>query len=267
MSTITVHRIEDIARRHVARIAQIEAMPPQLARANFNAWDFNRPPYPHAITRLRGRQTEALGLTVDEAPSGGDFEPAVSAFLRAETITFRLVAPFTGVALTYFVYGQHRVSYPYRIVGAHATIIGAAAAANSDNFNIFIRDETIDIVTPTLDGVKVFETYVRNAAAFGIGTQIGPQLDVAVPDGLNRARPDNLFYESGGGPYRAGTVPCIAIPNELYAGSRFVYVTIKIAETGVDATRFFQPLPRRPGPDPGPSPGPGAPPPDWTEVF
>ena len=42
MAHIGIHRVEDIARRRLARIAQIEAMPPAVPRHAGDHWDFNR---------------------------------------------------------------------------------------------------------------------------------------------------------------------------------------------------------------------------------
>ena len=49
MSHISVHRVEQIAKRRLARIAQIEAMPPQPERYDGDHWNFTRPSIVHAV--------------------------------------------------------------------------------------------------------------------------------------------------------------------------------------------------------------------------
>lgn len=60
MSRITVDRLDDLARRRIARLAQVAALPPQPARHAREHWQFTRKPWIHE------RRPRMLGLSVGE---------------------------------------------------------------------------------------------------------------------------------------------------------------------------------------------------------
>jgi hypothetical protein len=73
MSHIIVHRIEDIAARRIGRIAQIDALPPQLDRHVGNHWQLNRVPFARGYTphRVYGRRAFVPDEGADMGGGGG----------------------------------------------------------------------------------------------------------------------------------------------------------------------------------------------------
>ena len=87
MSKIWVDRIEAMAKRRIARTAQVKALPPQPERLDSNLWHLNRRPWMHA--RYPGMLSRSIGKD----------EPAKAELLNNTTVQTYITNNYPGITL------------------------------------------------------------------------------------------------------------------------------------------------------------------------
>lgn len=164
MAHIGIHRVEDIARRHLARILQIDAMPPQMTRGDFNTWDFNRAPFHHRevvpIRRLRRADIqEQMGQPSGGFPVGEMLGERAMTEHGHERRTYILNFDKAVLPdLTFLVTSSPAVPFPFNLVNATFTGI-STTGAGKPNWNVAISDQEYlnDIVGVLPNGKMLFD--------------------------------------------------------------------------------------------------------------
>lgn len=202
MSNIIVHRVEDIAKRHIARIAQIEAMPPQLTRGDFNFWDLNRIGYQRGFVPMRrGRGDKPDLLDSDQGDGAAmPFVDQSGADACPDELSVNISIETTGGAIP----AQRMIAsssrpIPWRFKIMHAQMRAGTFSTNQRaSFNLIIGNDNHDnsILSAVPSGQRLWEQAGSPNVGFVGAVYIGP---LATTSSSNM--PDDA---SGGGPYPAG---------------------------------------------------------------
>lgn len=262
MSHIIVHRIEQIALRNAARLAQIKALPPQLTRGDFNAWDLNRKGYQHDTSWPRRSDGADPGLVADaptDAGLGGGEQPrqtSAVACKQSEHFLGLLHRTAVGAETGFLCVSLPWVGYPFRIKAARLTqYFWNGNGRRTWNVVVGTDDYTNNLVSVPPSG----ESMVRVSGSHGLffvgqGPDFGPrvrdQTEVSVLD----------FPE--GKIFPAGTRPIVAVALLTTIAYDFVAEAHVLIEECRPTSGGGGG-----GPPPPPSGGGGAPTPDWTEIF
>ncbi len=232
MSNIIIHQPGLLGSGALGRAAQRAALAPWPGRPAQNLWQPLRTGWARPVESRRIRQRAGLPL-LDEGPGIGPVTPIPpprAASRAIETINYAIRHTFTGTTALYYVFGQHVVGYPYRLVGVSARVLSTAAPESSASYNIMIRNSRIDGTMTEPDGAMAISNYVSNEEIVSIRRRIGPTITMSV--GGELFADDNLFYECGSTIYQPGTVPCFIANNAEFTAVTVLAVSIKIEEVG-----------------------------------
>jgi hypothetical protein len=201
MSHIIIHRVEDIARRRLARIAQIEALPPAVPRHDGDHWDFNRIGWAKPFVPLRQARERAK---YEDEPGAGELLPPpaprarVARCPRRQSFALHLWKAAGPTARTCWVSSTPTIPYAWQVDSIHMR--RDSGTFPETTINIYAGDEQYnnEIITGVPSGAPVFLVTQSEPAAgslweFPIGASIHDFMDAGTAE---------IF---GAGPFPAGT--------------------------------------------------------------
>lgn len=266
MSHIIVHRLEDIARRHAARLQQVAALPPQLSRVHGEHWDFERKPFAHDYQpRQRGRVRPGLIADATEggAPTWPVATPAQAPCLRSQSLVVYL-SDGAMASTFYLASSTQTVPWRFRIRDIALNHLSNTAGGYT-SWNAYVgyeNHQNARLSSPPSGEAVFIVSSVTNSLNVGNGARVlGPR--------VNGYAVDSIVPYRGGGPFESGqTITVAASVANVGAGDFEAYATIEVEEceeTYGGAARIGEPIP---GPISETAPGAvRAPLPDWMEVF
>ena len=250
MAHIAIHRVEDIAKRRLARIAQIESMPPAVPRHDGDHWDFNRigwakPFIPIREARKQLREAEEpreLGALLPSGPIRGEIScPRHDSF---SLLAFNLSVPAGSLICK----SSAPIPYPFQILGVDAHLYVSSGGPHC--YNLYVSDANLnsELLTSAPSGSEHWQSsapYGPDAGSFA--RAIGPIWEYT--------QLSNKQQLSISGPYPAGGRLVFAVQN-LGAGLSDIQYSVtafvrECANSGREFTFDYAPAPEIPAPSPG----------------
>ena len=256
MSHIGIHRVEDIARRRLARTAQVEALPPALPRFQDDLWDFTRLPWAQPFVprrRARGpaREEQVAGEPMSFEVGAPASQPLTCPRRQSFTLwVTRNLMQQNQIAAT----SGPIINYPFTIDDVN--VAADYGGSQSDSFNLIVGDgEYLNTIlgavpsgTPHYDSIGTAE----NAGATDIKV-IGPPA-ISVTNSINSSR-------GGSGPYQPGQRITAAYLHATGGGGQTISwaFTVSITECSGEPPQYqfdqwAPPVEYTPPPEPAPAP-------------